>query len=121
MVSADLSSTIALIAGSEADVLATVILTAAPDWTNSLEFADLTSTVATVTGFGVSVVVTVIPSATNSLEFADLMSTVAAVTGFGVCVVGTVITPATDWTDSVAFLVSDTSKKRKQEYHAINL
>ena len=56
---------------------------------------------------------TVIPSATNSLEFADLMSTVADFTGFGVCVVGTVITSATDWTDSVAFWTSETSKKIK--------
>ena len=50
MASADLLSTIALVTGSEADVVATVILTATPDWTNSLEFADLMSTVATVTG-----------------------------------------------------------------------
>ena len=79
--------------------------------------ADLLSTIALVTGSEVDVVATVILTAaqdwTNSLEFADLMSTVATVTGFGVCVVGTVITSATDWTDSVAFWTSETSKKIK--------
>ena len=38
--------------------------TSAMDWTNSLEFADLMSTVAAVTGFGACVVGTVILPAT---------------------------------------------------------
>ena len=105
----------AAVTESGADALDAVILTAVTDWTNSLEFADLMSTVAAVTSFGACVVDTGRTPATDwtsSLAFADI-STVAAVTGFGACVVGAVLLPATSWPESVAFWTSDTGKENK--------
>lgn len=60
-----------LVTGFGAGVVDTVI-TPATDWTNSLAFADLMSTVAAVTGFGADVVCTVtlpVIGWTNSVAF----------------------------------------------------